>query len=127
MSTSLVAITNDLQGFSQSSWVITAYLLTYFGQETSSATGSELTNCGRLAHHLGKTQRHIGTEDYNSYFNSYLYCLLSSLRSSSDNGTTVSISATSGIFHIAGDNITTIESFFEPFRELGAPDSIHLS
>lgn len=40
VSTSLVAITNDLHGFSQSSWVITAYLLTYFGQKPSSASGS---------------------------------------------------------------------------------------
>ena len=32
VSTSLVAITNDLHGFSRSSWVVTAYLLTYFGK-----------------------------------------------------------------------------------------------
>jgi MFS family permease len=32
VSTSLVAITNSLQGFSQSSWIVTAYLLTYTGK-----------------------------------------------------------------------------------------------
>lgn len=94
VSTSLVAITNDLHGFSRSSWVITAYLLTYFGQKPSSAADSELTTFERLAHHLGKTQRHIGTEDYNSYFNSLLRCLLSSLCSSSDDETIVSITTT---------------------------------
>lgn len=31
VSTSLVAITNDLQGFGQFSWLVTAYLLTYTG------------------------------------------------------------------------------------------------
>lgn len=117
MSTSLVAITNDLHGFSQSSWVVTAYLLTYFGQKSSFAAGSELTICERLAHHLGKTQRHIGTEDYNSYFNFYLCCLLSSLCSSSDDETIVSIAAPPSSFGIAGDNIKKLESFFEHFRE----------
>lgn len=29
ISTSLVSITNDLKSFSQASWVVTAYLLTY--------------------------------------------------------------------------------------------------
>lgn len=32
MSTSLVAITNSLDGFQKSSWVVTAYLLTYTGK-----------------------------------------------------------------------------------------------
>ena len=31
VSTSLVGITNDLQGFSRSRWMVTAYLLTYVG------------------------------------------------------------------------------------------------
>lgn len=30
--TSLIAITNDLQGFDKSSWIVTAYLLTYTGK-----------------------------------------------------------------------------------------------
>jgi hypothetical protein len=29
--TALVSITNDLQGFDKSSWIITAYMLTYTG------------------------------------------------------------------------------------------------
>lgn len=29
--TSLVSITNDLQGFSQMGWVVTGYLITYTG------------------------------------------------------------------------------------------------
>lgn len=91
VSTSLVAITNDLRGFSQSSWVITAYLLTYFGQKPSPAACSELTICERLAHYLGKTQRHTGTENCYNYFNSYLCCFLSSLCSSSDDETLVRI------------------------------------
>ncbi|KAI3010430.1 hypothetical protein CBS147346_1643 [Aspergillus niger] len=33
VSTSLVAITDDLQGFGRSSWIITSYLLTYAGKE----------------------------------------------------------------------------------------------
>lgn len=31
VTTSIVGITNDLQGFSQSSWLTAAYLLTYVG------------------------------------------------------------------------------------------------
>jgi MFS family permease len=39
VSTSLVSIVNDLQGFSQAGWVVTAYFLTYTG---------ESNNVGRL-------------------------------------------------------------------------------
>lgn len=35
ISTSLVAITNALDGFHRSSWVVTVYLLTYTGSQTS--------------------------------------------------------------------------------------------
>ena len=31
VATSLVAVTDDLQGFRQSSWIVTAYMLTYTG------------------------------------------------------------------------------------------------
>lgn len=31
VSTSLVAITNDLHGFSETSWVVSGYLVTYMG------------------------------------------------------------------------------------------------
>lgn len=33
VSTSLVAITDDLRGFGRSSWIITSYLLTYAGKD----------------------------------------------------------------------------------------------
>lgn len=33
VSTSLVDITNDLQGFDRTSWIVTGYLLTYTGME----------------------------------------------------------------------------------------------
>jgi MFS family permease len=32
VSTSLVSMANDLQGFGQAGWVVTAYFLTYTGQ-----------------------------------------------------------------------------------------------
>lgn len=32
VATSLLSITNDLHGFDQSSWIITAYMLTYTGE-----------------------------------------------------------------------------------------------
>ena len=32
VSTSLISITDDLKGFSQGSWVVTAYLITYTGK-----------------------------------------------------------------------------------------------
>lgn len=38
VSTSLVSITDDLEGFGRSSWVITAYLLTYIGKLHSICT-----------------------------------------------------------------------------------------
>lgn len=31
VSTSLIAITNDLKGFSKTSWIVTGYLITYTG------------------------------------------------------------------------------------------------
>lgn len=37
VSTSLVDITNDLQGFDRTSWIVTGYLLTYTGMENSTA------------------------------------------------------------------------------------------
>lgn len=45
VSTSLVAITDDLRGFSQSSWIVTAYLLTFSGKHLLSyqLSGSFLT------------------------------------------------------------------------------------
>lgn len=33
VSTSLIDITNDLQGFDRTSWIVTAYLLTFTGME----------------------------------------------------------------------------------------------
>lgn len=84
-----------------------------------SLAGSELTFYGRLAHHLGQTQRHTWTEDYNSYFNSYLCCLLSSLCSSSDDETIVSIAAPTSSFGIAGNNIKKIRIIFRAFQGIG--------
>lgn len=37
VSTSLVDITNDLQGFDRTSWIVTGYLLTFTGMENSKA------------------------------------------------------------------------------------------
>lgn len=37
VSTSLVDITNNLQGFDRTSWIVTGYLLTYTGMENSPA------------------------------------------------------------------------------------------
>jgi hypothetical protein len=34
--TSLVAIKNDLDGFSQSGWIVTGYLISYTGESTES-------------------------------------------------------------------------------------------
>lgn len=34
VSTSLVAVTDDLKGFGYSSWIISAYMLTYTGRST---------------------------------------------------------------------------------------------
>lgn len=41
VSTSLVDITNDLQGFDRTSWIVTGYLLTYTGMEFLFLTGLE--------------------------------------------------------------------------------------
>ena len=35
VATSLLAITSDLQGFDQSSWIVTSYMLTYTGNPLS--------------------------------------------------------------------------------------------
>ena len=46
VSTSLVSMANDLQGFGQAGWVVTAYFLTYTGQShhTSSDMDKQRTN-----------------------------------------------------------------------------------
>lgn len=41
VSTSLVDITNDLQGFDRTSWIVTGYLLTFTGMEFLFLTGLE--------------------------------------------------------------------------------------
>lgn len=42
VSTSLVSITNSLQGFSQGTWIVTAYLLTYTGTVLLKASTSRV-------------------------------------------------------------------------------------
>lgn len=39
VSTSLVSMANDLQGFGQAGWVVTAYFLTYTGQRHPTCRG----------------------------------------------------------------------------------------
>ena len=44
VATSLVAITDDLQNFGESSWIVTAYMLTY--------TGTVILSAARVVNHL---------------------------------------------------------------------------
>jgi hypothetical protein len=63
--TAVVAITttNDLQGFSESSWLVTAYMLTYVGKQTRCNLVTRPANdATRLHDHLGKTQRYFRPE-----------------------------------------------------------------
>ena len=56
VTTSIVGITNDLKGFSQSSWLATAYLLTYVGMNISLTLMARTSDCDiRLPDHLGET------------------------------------------------------------------------
>ena len=41
VATSLLAITNELQGFDQSSWIVTSYMLTYTGEYDPISLGTE--------------------------------------------------------------------------------------
>ena len=57
VSTTLVTITDDLESYSQASWIITTYLLTYTGKRiTDDREGREpdLTP-RRIPHRLGKS------------------------------------------------------------------------
>jgi hypothetical protein len=49
VSTSLVTISEDLNGFDQSSWVITAYLCAFTGRSPSLRLGTTITTLARAA------------------------------------------------------------------------------
>lgn len=52
--TSLVSITNDLQGFSQMGWVVTGYLITYTGNS------HWLDSCRVVVHFSSRNDHHLG-------------------------------------------------------------------
>lgn len=56
VSTSLVSITDDLQGFSRTSWIVSGYLLTYTGMASTVVLPREKIFPYRIAsfhHYLG--------------------------------------------------------------------------
>ena len=66
ISTSLVTIVNDLKGYSQGSWIITSYLLTYTGGRTFLRTRDthriDSNTPVRVPDHLGQNQRCFGPQ-----------------------------------------------------------------
>ena len=54
VSTSLVAITDSLQGFDRVSWVVTAYFLTYSGMVVYVTDWYPTTITDRLAHNTSE-------------------------------------------------------------------------
>ena len=95
VTTSIVGITNDLQGFSQSSWIVSAYLLGYVGRESRCDEKREESADGgytgdRLPYRLGKAQRYFRSEDVPSRRCISLPHILCRLRRGPDNHTAVS-------------------------------------
>lgn len=81
VSTSLVAIADDLKGFSESSWVVTAYMLTYTGNVASFTAGLRTTSrtlC-RFPHHLSQAQRYFWPEAIDDHLCIHLRCLFGRL------------------------------------------------
>lgn len=87
--TSLISITNDLRGFRQMSWVVTAYLITYTS-EPLRLDGYLVADClHRHAHHLGQAKRHIRSKASYRRHHVRLRCFLRRLRCCPDNDTAV--------------------------------------
>lgn len=63
VTTSIVGVTNDLQGFSESSWLTTAYLLTYVGRLAHcTLVASSANHTARFLDNMGKAQRYLRKE-----------------------------------------------------------------
>lgn len=99
VSTSLVSITNALDGFLYRDWVVTAYLLTYTGNYASTLsreqrveTEVELSEyVTRVPHNIRKVQRHLRPENDALVRTSHLHALLGPLRRGKQYCTTVRV------------------------------------
>jgi len=62
ISTSVITITNDLGEYGKSTWIFTAYMLTYSGKYSTKTFRIWVHSQIRHAYYLGKTERHIRSE-----------------------------------------------------------------
>ena len=85
MSTTLATITDDLKGFSQSSWVITAYLITYTGKLSSLALDQVAADTlERPFHHMGQIERHLWPKADIDNLARSVHCVFGSVWGSAD-------------------------------------------
>ncbi|KAI9740045.1 MAG: hypothetical protein M1818_004796 [Claussenomyces sp. TS43310] len=93
VSTAIVSITNDLNDFAESSWIITAYLITYIGKKPTRPLthiilrgffNSSITTS--WSGDLGKVERFAGAQVNMCHGDFHLHSLLGGMRSSPDNG-----------------------------------------
>jgi hypothetical protein len=96
VSTSLVSMVNELQGFGQAGWVITAYFLTYTGEHADISilffppTLTLLTALLRVPRHLCEAQRYLRDEAPDSLCRHTLCHILRCMRSFRQYATAVS-------------------------------------
>ncbi len=92
VATSLVAITDGLKGFGQSSWIISVYMLIYTGRLISidPRAGERFAYCMlRLLDRLGQAQRHFWAEVITYMLPWAIHCRFWSMWSCKNNVATV--------------------------------------